>query len=72
PGWLRYGVGAFWVGGRTGAGHGGGNIKGGRHLRATKGTPMTNLFLSMLDLSGVRVEKFGDSNGKLELLSDLV
>lgn len=54
------------------AGHGGGKIKGGRHLRATKGTPMTNLFLSMLDMSGVRVEKFGDSNGKLELLSDLV
>lgn len=53
------------------AGHGGGKIKGGRHLRAAKGTPMTNLFLSMLDLSGVRVDKFGDSNGKLELLSDL-
>lgn len=53
------------------AGHGGGKIKGGRHLVASKGTPMTNLFLSMLDLSGVRVDKFGDSNGRLETLSNL-
>ena len=43
--------------------------KGGRHVRYPKGTPMTNLFLSMLDITGVRAEKLGDSNGKLDCLS---
>ena len=47
----------------------GGQIKGGRHLRFPKDTPMTNLFLTMLDKFGIAVEHFGDSSGKLELLS---
>jgi hypothetical protein len=51
-----------------GAGH---KIKGGRHIRYKKGTPMTNLFLSMLDMAGVRPEKIGDSTGKVEYLTDL-
>ncbi len=51
------------------AGGGGGLIKGGRHLRYPKDTPMTNLFLTLLDGLGMPVEKFGDSTGKLELLS---
>jgi hypothetical protein len=44
-------------------------IKGGRHLRYAEGTPIANLFLSVLDKLGVEVENLGDSTGKLELLS---
>ena len=51
------------------AGGGAGQIKGDRHLRYPKGTPMTNLFLTMLDMMGLPMENFGDSTGKLELLS---
>jgi hypothetical protein len=53
------------------AGHGGGRIQGGRHLRYAKGTPMTNLFLNMLDVIGVREDKFGDSTGRVEHLTEL-
>ena len=53
------------------AGGAAGKIHGGRHVRYKKGTPMTNLFLSMLDMAGVKPEKIGDSTGKLEHLSDL-
>jgi len=49
-------------------GGGGGQIKGGQHLRY-KDTPLTNLFLTMLGVLGLPVENFGDSTGKLELLS---
>ena len=31
--------------------------------------PVTNLFLTMLDTVGVRVENFADSTGRLDLLS---
>jgi hypothetical protein len=50
-------------------GGGGGQIKGGRHIRYPEGTPMTNLYLTVLDKLGLPVEKFGDSTGKLDLLS---
>lgn len=50
-------------------GGGAGKIKGGRYLRSTKGTPVTNLFLSLLDNAGVPVDNLGDSTGKLELLN---
>jgi hypothetical protein len=42
-------------------------IQGGLHVRYPKGTPMTNLFLTMLDKVGVQVERLGDSTGKLAL-----
>jgi hypothetical protein len=45
-------------------------IKGGRHMRFPKGTPMTNLLLTMLDKANVPdVEKLGDSTGRLDLTS---
>jgi len=47
-------------------GGGGGTLKPGRHVEFPKETPMTNLYLSMLDRMGVKAEKFGDSTGKLE------
>ncbi len=49
------------------AGRGGGTIPGGRHLRYPKDTPLTNLYLAMLDRMGVAVPKFSDSTGRLEL-----
>jgi hypothetical protein len=53
------------------AGGGAGKIHGGRHVKYKKGTPMTNLFLTMLDHVGVRPEKIGDSTGQIEHLTDL-
>jgi len=44
-------------------------FQGGRHLKYSNSPPIANLFLTMLDLLGVPVEQFGDSTGKLELLS---
>ena len=46
----------------------GGGSKGGRHLAYPLETPMTNLLLTMLDKSGIPVDKLGDSNGKVDLL----
>ena len=43
----------------------GGMTTGGRHLVAEKGTPMTNLMLSMMDQLGVKADKLGDSTGRL-------
>jgi hypothetical protein len=53
------------------AGGGAGRFKGGRHIRYERGTPMTNLFLTMLDSVGVHPEKVGDSTGKLSHLTEL-
>jgi hypothetical protein len=44
-------------------------IRGNRHLRYPKGTPLANLQLSMLLKFGVPAESFGDSTGKLDSLS---
>ena len=51
------------------AGGGSGQLKGGRHIRYPKEPPIANLFLTLLDKLGIPVENFGDSNGKLDLLS---
>ncbi len=50
------------------AGRGAGRIKAGRHIRYENGTPMTNLFLTMLDKMGVPADSIGDSTGKLQQL----
>jgi len=50
---------------------GAGQIKGGRHIRYPKETPLNNLFLNLLDKAGVRTENFGDSTGELAYLSDV-
>jgi len=46
-------------------------VKGDQHLRYAKGTPLANLSLNLMDKFGVKVEKFGDSTGRLNLLSGL-
>jgi hypothetical protein len=43
----------------------GGLTAGNRHLIAEKGTPMTNLMLSMMDQLNVKTDKLGDSTGRL-------
>jgi len=47
------------------AGGGCGQLKGGRHLRFPKDTPMNNLLVGMLDKAGIQLDRFGDSTGKL-------
>jgi len=47
-------------------GGGGGTIKSGRRVTYRKETPISNLYLSMMDRMGVHVEHFGDSTGRLE------
>ena len=44
-----------------------GGVKGGRHIRVAD-KPMANLYLTVLDKMGVRVERFGDSTGILASL----
>jgi len=46
-------------------------IKGGRYIRYPKGTPLTNLHLTLLDKMGVPAEQVGDSTGRLERLTDV-
>jgi hypothetical protein len=48
-------------------GGGAGRLKGGRHLRFPKDTPMNNLHMSLLDKVGVDVANFGDSTGRINL-----
>jgi hypothetical protein len=49
------------------AGGASGRLKGGRHLRHPKNTPMANLLVAMLDTLGIETDKFGDSNGEVSL-----
>jgi hypothetical protein len=53
------------------AGGGAGTIRTGRHVRFPTETPMTNLYLSMLERIGVPTDLLGDSTGSLQHLSDL-
>jgi hypothetical protein len=49
----------------------GGNFRTGQHVVYPKGTPMNNLFLTLLDRMGVPTEQLGDSTGPIEHLTDL-
>ena len=51
------------------AGGAAGRMKGGRHIRFERTTPLANLHLTLLDKVGVRLDKFADSNGKIQQLS---
>ena len=50
------------------AGKGGGALNPGRHiaLDSSADTPMTNLYLGLMDRVGVKAERVGDSTGRLE------
>jgi len=41
-------------------------LKGGRHIRYPKETPLANLHLTLLDKLGVHLDKIGDSTGRLD------
>lgn len=53
------------------AGGAAGGLKGNRHIRYEKPTPLANLHLTLLDKVGVRLDSFADSTGKLEELCPL-
>ena len=40
-------------------------VKGGRHIKYAKPTPLANLHLTLLDKVGVHLDSFADSTGKL-------
>jgi len=43
-------------------------LKGNRHIRFTRTTPLANLHLTLLDKVGVHLDKFADSNGRVDEL----
>ena len=49
------------------AGHAGGRLKGGLHLRAADGTPMANAMLAVAQTLGLEMDKFGDSPAAMDL-----
>ncbi|WP_395144300.1 DUF1552 domain-containing protein [Armatimonas sp.] len=50
------------------AGGAAGKMQGGRHIKYDKPTPLANLHLTLLNKVGVRLNQFGDSNGKMDAL----
>lgn len=52
------------------AGRGGGTLATGRHLTYEKNTPLTNLFVGLLNRMGAPTDRFSDSTGELAGLSD--
>jgi len=44
-------------------------IRGGRYVRHAQGTPIANLYVSLLDRLGVHVDSFGDSTGRIGTLT---
>jgi len=52
------------------AGGGAGKTKGARHIKYAEPAPLANLHLTLLERAGVHVDKFGDSQGRVnELLN---
>lgn len=52
-------------------GGGAGTLKGGRHVRYQNDTPISNLYVSVLDKLGLPMDQFGDSTGKLDYLPEI-
>jgi hypothetical protein len=52
------------------AGGAAGRMRGGRHIRYARPTPLANLHLTLLDKVGVRLDSFADSRGRVEELFD--
>ena len=59
----NYNVPVVVVGGKTV------QLKGNRHVKFAKGTPLANLMLGLLDRFGVHAERFGDSTSVIDLLT---
>jgi len=50
-------------------GRGGNHFKGGRRITYRKETPISNLYLTMMDRLGVQTDDFGDSTGRIDGLN---
>ena len=46
-----------------------GGLKGGRHITYPENTPMANLLMAIMDTLGMPMDKVGNSNGTLDVLS---
>jgi hypothetical protein len=57
----NYNVPVIVVGGKTAG------IKGDRHTKYAKGTPLGNLMLGLTDRYGVEAQRFGDSTAEIDL-----
>ncbi len=53
------------------AGGSGVGMKGGRHIRYKKVTPLANVHLTLLDKVGVDLDRFADSTGKMNEIFEL-
>lgn len=42
-----------------------GKVKGGQHINFSERTPLANVLLTMLQRTGVNIEKMGDSTGAI-------
>lgn len=51
------------------AGRGGNYIKPGRRIVSRRETPMSNMFLTMMDRMGVHADHFGDATGRIDGLN---
>jgi len=47
-------------------GSAGGNMKGGRYIKYPDATPMSNLLVSMVQKTGLNIDRVGDSTGPLK------
>ena len=59
----NYNVPVILVGGKSQ------QIRGNRHMKYEKGTPLANLMLGLTDRYGVKAAKFGDSTSAIDLLT---
>ena len=50
------------------AGRAGGRLNAGRLIELSESRPMSDLFVTMLDIMGTPVERFGDSTGRLDVV----
>jgi len=50
------------------AGRGGGSIRSGQSLEFKQETPLCNLFVSLAERMGAKVDAFGDSTGRLDAI----
>ena len=50
------------------AGRAGGAIDPGSHVKSPEGTPIANLWVSMINAMGLKMESLGDSTGKLKMI----
>ena len=44
-----------------------GRLKGNRHIKMAKSTPLSNLMIALLDKAGVETDRFGESSGRIEV-----